>query len=78
MDPQGNPRVDFRSSRTLKFYVNTHAFSTVHGILHVSEGSVTPKSYEQKHPNPIFKAFLVLAALKSQLKLLDIIVELPW
>lgn len=75
MDPQGNPRMDFRSSRTLKFYVNVHAFSTVHGILHVSEGSVTPKSYEQKHPNPIV---MVLAALKSQLKLLDIIVELPW
>lgn len=52
------------------------AFARVHGIPQVSESSVTPKMYKQKHPNPVFKAFLcVLADLTSQLTILDIIVE---
>lgn len=30
VDPPGNPWMDFRSSSTVKFYVNARAFSRVH------------------------------------------------
>lgn len=49
--------MNFRSSWTLRFYVNAHAFSRVHDISQVSEGSITPKGINGNTPTQLQGCF---------------------
>lgn len=71
MDPQGDPWMDFKSSHTLKFYVNAHVCIFGFTVFHRSQRLLSPpKEYKQNHPNPTFEAFPVLAPPKITVKTL--------